>query len=65
VVVAAGHHFAMGLTAEGAIYTWGTNNDGALGDGVDTSVHSTPTRVFGKQRWALPADSRPIEHHPP
>jgi alpha-tubulin suppressor-like RCC1 family protein len=59
--VAAGEDSAMGLTAEGTLYTWGTNNDGALGDGVDTNVHATPTRVFGKQRWAVPAASRAVQ----
>lgn len=43
---ATGGAFTLGITTDGAIYAWGDNTDGALGDG--TNIHkSSPVAVLG------------------
>ncbi len=42
--VAAGWAHSVALTSDGAVWTWGANADGQLGDGT-TTLRSTPTRV--------------------
>ena len=42
--VSAGTYHACGLTADGAVYCWGDNDDGQLGDAT-TKASATPVRV--------------------
>ena len=44
--VSAGADHSMALTAAGAVWTWGHNNDGQLGDGTATN-RAKPVRVTG------------------
>jgi alpha-tubulin suppressor-like RCC1 family protein len=44
--ITAGHSHTCGLTLGGAAYCWGSNREGALGDGT-TDDRSTPTKVSG------------------
>jgi alpha-tubulin suppressor-like RCC1 family protein len=44
--IAAGYDFAIGLDSTGAVYTWGANAQGQLGDGT-TTPHSTPRALPG------------------
>ena len=46
-----GNDRTFGLTTAGAVYGWGRNNDGVLGDGT-TTHRSTPTLVSGVHTWA-------------
>ncbi|MGY3088213.1 alpha-tubulin suppressor-like RCC1 family protein [Hymenobacter sp. UYAg731] len=41
---AAGYKFSLALCSDGALYTWGNNQDGQLGDGTTTN-RTTPVRV--------------------
>lgn len=41
IQVSIGNHFGCALNKEGAIYTWGHNNSGELGQG-DFEEKSTP-----------------------
>ena len=43
--VAAGKYCSVALTAGGAVYSWGYNNDGQLGDGTNND-RKTPVRVL-------------------
>jgi alpha-tubulin suppressor-like RCC1 family protein len=46
--IAAGQRFACGATADGAIYCWGQNNLGQIGQGsTTTAFYTTPQRVNG------------------
>ncbi|OYX37585.1 hypothetical protein B7Z00_03215, partial [Candidatus Saccharibacteria bacterium 32-50-10] len=42
--VSAGEYHSLGLTNDGAVYAWGDNSSGQLGDDTTTS-RSTPTLV--------------------
>jgi alpha-tubulin suppressor-like RCC1 family protein len=53
--IAAGIGFALGATRDGEMLAWGQNAGGVLGDGGGASVHSTPTRVYGKENWTMNA----------
>lgn len=44
VEVAFGYHTGCGRRGDGAVFCWGTNNDGELGDGTTTSS-ATPVAV--------------------
>ena len=43
--ISAGQDHSCGLTAQGAIYCWGWNTNGQLGDGTTVSPRLTPVRV--------------------
>ncbi|WP_437546073.1 trypsin-like peptidase domain-containing protein [Sorangium sp. So ce367] len=43
--VAAGQHQLCGLAANNDVYCWGSNEDGALGNGSTTEIELTPVRV--------------------
>ena len=51
VAVAAGCEHSLAVTADGAVWAWGLNSDGELGDGR-TASHTTPELVSG-----LPGDA--------
>lgn len=51
IAIAAGHSFATGMTSDGALYTWGKNNQGTLGEGGSTTMRDRPLPVFDKQKW--------------
>jgi alpha-tubulin suppressor-like RCC1 family protein len=42
--VSAGGHHSLGLDSSGAVYSWGFNSNGQLGDGT-TTPHVTPQPV--------------------
>lgn len=44
--LAAGHHFTCALGGGGAVYCWGENSSGQLGDGT-REPRKTPVRVLG------------------
>jgi alpha-tubulin suppressor-like RCC1 family protein len=44
--VSAGSFHSVALTSDGAVYCWGDNFDGELGDGTETS-HGVPVKVAG------------------
>ncbi len=46
ITIAAGDEHSLALTASGALYAWGYNADGQLGDG-STTDSSTPVAVTG------------------
>jgi alpha-tubulin suppressor-like RCC1 family protein len=46
--IAVGQRFACGATADGAVYCWGQNNLGQIGQGsTATAFYTTPQRVTG------------------
>jgi alpha-tubulin suppressor-like RCC1 family protein len=52
----AGGVFACGLTTDGAIYCWGSNTYGQLGNGkpitnTTTDLSKVPSKVVGNQTW--------------
>lgn len=49
--VSADYHHSCGVTATGATYCWGANDNGQLGDG-STSQRLTPVRVAGGVSFA-------------
>lgn len=46
--ISAGSQHTCGLTSSGALFCWGSNEDGALGDGTGTN-RAVPTRVAGSR----------------
>ena len=46
VAVAAGDSHSLALTGAGAVWAWGANTNGQLGDGT-TTAHATPAAVPG------------------
>jgi alpha-tubulin suppressor-like RCC1 family protein len=44
--VSTGYLHTCGVTTLDAVYCWGDNSEGELGDG-STTIHPTPVRVFG------------------
>jgi len=40
VWISAGNNFSLGLTLDGKLYTWGSDQSGALGDGGSTNTNS-------------------------
>jgi alpha-tubulin suppressor-like RCC1 family protein len=46
IAVAAGHYHSMALTSDGAVWAWGYNASGQVGDGTKTS-RGTPQRLPG------------------
>ena len=46
VAIAAGNYFSAALDANGAVWTWGWNDSGRLGDGTSVK-HELPIRVHG------------------
>jgi hypothetical protein len=46
--ISAGTQHTCGLTSSGALYCWGRNEEGELGDGTDTN-RAVPTRVTGSR----------------
>jgi alpha-tubulin suppressor-like RCC1 family protein len=51
-VMIAGFSFhAAAITTDGAIYTWGSANDGRLGNGTTTPAQTTPVLVLGGHTW--------------
>lgn len=44
VAIAAGYQFSLALTSGGAVYGWGRNQEGQLGDGTTTS-RTTPIQI--------------------
>jgi alpha-tubulin suppressor-like RCC1 family protein len=51
--VAAAYGFALGATRDSELFAWGENTNGVLGDGGGSSVHTTPARVYGQERWQV------------
>lgn len=51
IAIAAGHDFAVGMTSEGELFSWGTNHQGTLGEGGSTPRRNNPLPVFGEQKW--------------
>ncbi len=47
VKAASWEGFCMGITQAGALYAWGINGKGALGDGTSTAAKSSPVAVLG------------------
>lgn len=47
VQVAGGDHHTLGLTSQGAVYAWGINDSGQLGDGTTGTNRTTPVQVLG------------------
>jgi alpha-tubulin suppressor-like RCC1 family protein len=45
--------FSLGLTSSGAVYAWGYNSSGQIGDGTTTSRLSPVTIAGGLSNWAL------------
>jgi hypothetical protein len=53
---AAGHQHSLGLTLDGALWSWGDNRYGQLGLGVaDRDSHPLPTKVAGVSAGAMVA----------
>jgi len=48
--VALGDSHMLGLTLDGRVKAWGSNGNGQLGDGTNSSVSGTATVVFGDGR---------------
>ena len=49
--VAAGNDFALALTSTGALWSWGNNANGQLGNGSSGSSTNAPGRVSGSETW--------------
>src|SRR4029450_11237533 len=45
--IAGGTENSVALLREGAVWAWGTNRHGELGDGTDTLSRTTPVPVVG------------------
>jgi alpha-tubulin suppressor-like RCC1 family protein len=45
VSVAAGNKFSVGLTSGGDVFTWGDRSVGQLGDGIGSTIQTTPQFV--------------------
>ena len=45
VAVAAGNRFSLALTGDGAVWAWGDNNYGQLGDGIPVAVTNATLRT--------------------
>ena len=49
VAVSAGGYHSLAITADGAVFTWGTGETGCLGHGEDLSNQLLPKKV---EAWA-------------
>jgi alpha-tubulin suppressor-like RCC1 family protein len=51
-MVRGGYRFAAGITLNGELFTWGSNENGGLANGSPTSTRlNTPTKVGNDQDW--------------
>ncbi|MES2164703.1 MAG: hypothetical protein V4476_26420 [Pseudomonadota bacterium] len=54
--VAVGEQFVVALRSDGTLWTWGSNQNGALGLGSpDTALHQVPAKVGKDTDWAFVA----------
>ncbi len=60
--IGAGYTHTCALATGGAVYCWGQNGEGQLGDGTHRD-HSAPARVLGAQRFALLATAVTGSHN--
>ncbi len=57
MAVTAGFNHSLGLKADGALYSWGSNSNGQLGllpggiGGGDSNPHPTPSEVAAPTDW--------------
>jgi alpha-tubulin suppressor-like RCC1 family protein len=49
--IAGGYQHSLGLTTDGAVYAWGANQYGQLGDGSSVTFRSTPVAVAGGRSY--------------
>lgn len=50
IAVAATHETSAGMTSDGGLYTWGTDNGGTLGAGA-AAAHPIPLPVYSEEKW--------------
>jgi hypothetical protein len=46
IAIAAGSYHSLALTDDGKVWAWGNNTFGQIGDGLDTTIRLSPTRVL-------------------
>jgi alpha-tubulin suppressor-like RCC1 family protein len=52
--VAAGSEHTIGVRSTGTLWTWGSNSDGQLGNGLP-AVHRVPTQISTSKTWTYVA----------